>query len=147
MRALRSSSVAAVFRFAGLIAACATALAQDANGRATIAVVGDADRFNIGQDGYCGRRSEIELPSEKSFRIPAGKPTVFFIRSKFEMVGMTFICEGDFSFLPEPGLLHVVRFTMIAGNQCSLEMFRSRPGETPSRMSFVQEKVRACLNK
>lgn len=123
---------------------CPGASAQGTSPKATVTIVGDADRFNIGQDGYCGRRTEIESPSGKVFEIPAGKPTVFYVRSKFRTEVATYTCEGDFAFMPEPRLLHIVRYTF-EGNVCRLEMFRSEPSGTPAAMPFTREERRGCL--
>lgn len=124
-----------------------SALAQVEAPRATVAIVGDPDRFNIGQDGYCGKRTEIENPAGKSFRIPAGIRTNFFVRSRFRTTDITVTCEGDFSFMPEPGVLHVIRYTMVDDNKCRLELFRSEPGGTPVPMPVAVEPRQACLAK
>ena len=119
-------------------------IGQEQAARATIAVVGDADRFNVGQDGYCGRRTEISSPSNARFRVPSGVRTFFFVKASFRVAHGTYYCEGDFSFMPENGKLHIVRYSMI-DNQCKLELFRSDPGGTPMPMEVQVEESRSCL--
>lgn len=123
---------------------CATALAQQDAPKAIVAVVGDVDRFLIGQDGYCGNRNDVDSPSGKQFRIPADKPTFFNIQSKVHAGSFSARCEGEYSFTPIPAMLHIVRYTM-AGNQCKLEMFISNPGGSPVPAEFQREERRSCL--
>jgi hypothetical protein len=114
--------------------------------KARIALVGDAERFTIGQDGYCGQRTEIENPSSVSFEVPGGKETWFYIHTKFRSPIGTYTCEGDFAFKPDSGLLHIIRYTM-EGDRCNLELFKSLPGKDPQRASFVQGPRRSCLKQ
>jgi hypothetical protein len=88
---------------------CCAALAQDATPKSTIAIVGDAERFTIGQGGFCENRTDIGSPSGKKFRIPSNKESFFYIQSKIRGQVATYTCEGDFSFMPSPGLLHIIR--------------------------------------
>lgn len=112
--------------------------------KALVALVGDAIRFNIGQDGFCGKRTEIEHPGNAQFRIPSQTKTYFFVRSTFRVpIGM-YYCEGDYSFTPEPGKLHIIRY-VFHDSLCRLEVFNSVPGGTPQPMSFEQEARRSCL--
>jgi hypothetical protein len=123
---------------------CGTALAQDDPPKSIIAIVGDADRFTIGQGDFCDDRTEVSSPSGKQFRIPANKQSFFFIQSKVHSVAGAARCEGDFSFIPSPGLLHIIRFTM-NGNTCRLEIFESEPGGAPIPMAYKREQSRSCL--
>jgi hypothetical protein len=118
--------------------------AQHPAAKAIIVVVGDPERMNIGQDGYCGRRTEINQPKDKQFRIPAGVETFLFTRTTFRLSYGTYVCEGDFSFVPEGGQLHIIRYIM-EDRQCKLEMYRGLPGETPLPMPFQDEQRRSCL--
>lgn len=127
-----------------LFVACVGASAQTDVQKATVTIVGDADRFNIGQTGYCGKRTEIPNPSGLVFEVPAGKATVFYIRSKFRTESFTYTCEGDYAFLPEAKLLHIIRYTF-EGDKCRLEMFRSAPSSTPVPMAFTAEARKGCL--
>lgn len=124
--------------------------AEDAPGltpqKAVVAVVGEVNAFNIGQEGYCGARTAVDTTTVSKFRIPANQRTFFFIRSKFHTTSVNYTCEGDFSFVPEPGLLHMIRYSF-DGKQCILEVFRSAPGATPEPMAFVREELRSCLGK
>jgi hypothetical protein len=123
---------------------CAPALAQQDVPKAIVAVIGDADRLTIGQDGYCGERTEISSPSGKQFRIPANKESFFYIESRISMHTVKVVCKGEYSFIPEPGMLHIIRFTMLA-NTCKPEMFISTPGGDPRPASFQREEPRSCL--
>jgi len=123
-----------------------TAFSAEEIPKSIVAVVGDADTFNIGQEDYCGTRTEIASPSGKQVKVQSGKTTFFHIQAKFRTPSATYTCEGEFSFMPAPALLHVVRYTL-NGSQCKLEMFQSEPGGTPTRMEFNQEQSRSCLFK
>jgi hypothetical protein len=124
----------------------AIALAQQDPPKAVVAVVGDADRFTIGQEGFCGQRTEIASPSGKQFRIPSNKQTFFYIQSRIHGNMVTYTCEGDFSFTPEPGMLHIVRYSMEA-DHCRLEMFESVPGGEPVKVGVRREESQNCLFK
>ena len=76
--------------------------AQDAPLKAVVAIVGEVDAFNIGQEGFCGARTDVQSPSGSKFKIPANQQTYFFVRSKFQTTSFGYTCEGDFSFVPEP---------------------------------------------
>ncbi len=138
-----SGRIAALFF---LVLSCTQAQSQDQPQKAIVAVVGDADRFNVGQDGFCGNRTEISSPSNARFRVPAGVRTYFFVKSSFRVAHGTYYCQGDYSFLPEPGRLHIIRYSMI-DNQCRLELFKSDPGGTPAPMEVVAEEAKSCLVK
>ena len=125
---------------------CTAALAQQNPPKAVIALVGDVDRFTIGQEGFCGQRNEITSPSGKQFRIPSDKKTFFYIQSRIHGNMITYTCEGDYSFTPEPGMLHIVRYSMSA-DRCKLEMFESRPGEEPVPAAVQREESQNCLFK
>lgn len=119
-------------------------LAQEPPQKAVIALVGDADRFTIGQEGFCGKRSEIDVHKVKQFRIPADKETFFFIQARIHGAIATYTCEGEFSFTPEAGLLHIIRYSM-SGDKCQLEMFQSEPGGEPEQIPVNREKSQICL--
>lgn len=125
---------------------CTAALAQQDAPKAVVAVVGDADRFTIGQEGFCGKRTEIDSPSGKQFRIPSNKQTFFYIQSRIHGNMITYTCEGDFSFTPEPGMLHIIRYSM-ADNHCKLEVFESEPGGQPMPAAVQREQSQNCLFK
>ncbi len=131
---------------ASMLLAATAASAQDAAPKALIAIVGDADQFNIGQNGFCGKRNEIEFPAGAKFKIPANAQTYFFVRAKFRTPSVTYKCEGEYSFMPKPALLYVIRYTVL-GEQCRLEVFQSVPGETPESAPFAQEQPRSCLGQ
>ena len=109
-----------------------------------MALVGDMDRFNIGQDGYCGKRTEVDQPGKARFRIPSQVETFFFVRTTFRVEHGTYYCEGDYSFTPEPAALHIVRYSF-ESEQCKLELFRTLPGATPQPFPVKVEQRRSCL--
>jgi hypothetical protein len=125
-----------------LVRAQAVAPAEPA--RALIAVIGDVERFNVGQDGYCGARTEIPRPSNARFRIPAGRLTHLYIKGDFETPLGKVYCEGNFSFTPEADKLHIIRQTMY-DKVCNIEFFKSTPGSTPEKASLTEEPTRSCL--
>ena len=122
----------------------AVVVADDSTPKAIVALTGDPDRFNIGQDGYCGKRTEIETPANARFRIPSNAKTFFFVRTTFKAPTGTYYCEGDFSFVPDPGKLHVIRYTL-EGSQCKLEVLSTLPGSTPQPYAFEREPRQSCL--
>jgi hypothetical protein len=123
-----------------------TALAQEETPKSIVAIVGDAERFNIGQGSFCEHRSEIVSPSGKQLRIPPGKETFFYIKSTLRAPIGTFTCEGDFSFVPAPSMLHVVRY-IFSDDRCLMQVFQSEPGGTPKPMTFKREPPQSCLFK
>lgn len=131
---------------ASVALACLAAVAQDETPKAMLAIVGDADRLNVGQGAFCESRTEVPSPSGKQLRIPANKETYFYIQSRIRTQLAIYTCEGDFSFMPSPGLLHVVRYAM-SDDRCTLEMYHTEPGGTPKPMPFKQEQARVCLTK
>lgn len=114
--------------------------------RATVAVVGQADRFTIGQGDFCSPRTEIPRPSDVRFEIPADHLTFFFIRSSLRSQAEHLWCEGDFSFVPKAGFVHIVRYTHDQ-QKCRLELFAARPGDTPVPMAVTREEGRSCLGR
>jgi hypothetical protein len=122
------------------------ATADETPPKATVTIVGDADRFNIGQNGYCGKRNEVSHPSNALFRIPSAVPTYFYIHTKFLTELADYYCEGDFSFVPEPAHLHIIRYTF-SGSTCLLEIFSSTPEGTPQPLQFKREPTQNCLSK
>ena len=131
---------------AALLIQCGTVIAQDEIPKSIIAIVGDTDRFNIGQDGFCGERTEITSPSGKKFRIPSNKQSFFYVQSRIRTQMATYVCEGDYSFVPLPGMLHVIRYTM-SDDHCLLQLYQSEPGATPKLMKLTREEPRSCLFK
>jgi hypothetical protein len=120
-----------------------TASAQEPPAKSIIALVGDTDKFNIGQEGFCGERSNIDSPGGKKFRIPSNKKTFFYIRTAFHVQVGTYMCEGDYSFTPVPGQLYIIRYTRLNG--CMLEVFQSEPGESPRPTGVEREQSHSCL--
>lgn len=119
-------------------------VAQETPQKSIVAIVGDTDRFNIGQTGFCGDRTDITSPTGKQFRIPSDKKTFFFIQSKIHAQMATYTCEGEYSFTPTSGLLHLIRYTM-NNDHCMLEMYQSEPGGSPTPIDFTREEKRSCL--
>jgi len=121
-------------------------LAQEPASKAVIALVGDADRFSIGQEGFCGRRTEIDVTHVKQFRIPADKETFFYIQARMHGAVATYTCEGEYAFIPAAGLLHIIRYS-ISDNACQLEVFQSEPGAAPVKIAVRREPSQSCLVK
>ncbi len=121
------------------------AQAQDAAPpKAIIALVGDTDQFTIGQDGFCGKRNEVSPTAGAKFKIPANQTTYFSVRSKFRTAQSVSTCEGEYSFLPQPDLLYMIRYTWL-GTRCQLDLFQSTPGATPQPAPVHMEPARSCL--
>ena len=130
---------------AALSIPCLSAGADEPAPKSIIALVGDTDKFNIGQNDFCGDRSEVDSPGGKQFRIPSNKQSFFYIRTKFYAQVASYVCEGDYSFTPLPGKLYVIRYTMT--DRCVLEMFETNPGVDPEPTGFKREPSRSCLFK
>ena len=119
------------------------ASAQSPPSKAIIAVVGDAERLNIGQSGYCGNRTEIDRPSNVQFQVPPDKQTYFYIKASFRVPTGHYYCEGDYSFVPQAGKLHIIRYSFLE-SACRLELFAGTPGATPVPAAFEREERRSC---
>lgn len=142
----RFTTLCLSFLLVGNSATISSARAQDDAQRAIVVIVGDADRFNIGQNGYCGKRSEIPNPSNAQFRVHPDKRTYFYIKASIETAfGITY-CEGDYSFIPEATKVHIIRYSM-AGDNCLLELFQSVAGEAPTPANLIQEEHHSCLSQ
>jgi hypothetical protein len=120
------------------------AIADESAPKAIVALVGDMDCFNVGQDGYCGKQTEIEKPTDLQLKIPSNTKTFFFVRTTFRVQPATYYCEGDYSFVPEPGKLHIIRYAL-EGRQRKLEVLNTVPCSTPQLFPFEQEPRRSCL--
>jgi hypothetical protein len=121
-----------------------SAFAQQDAPKAVVAVVGDADRFTIGQEDFVGRTGLLR--PAKAIPHSLNKQTFFYIQSRIHGNMVTYTCEGDFSFMPEPGMLHIIRYSM-ADNHCKLEMFESEPGGEPVPADVRREESQNCLFK
>ncbi len=110
--------------------ACTGARAQADPPRAIVAVVGEAERLTVGQDGFCGARTEIATPANVQFKVAPNRRTFFFIQTSFRVQAGTYTCRGDFSFVPEAGRLHIIRHTM-QDTACRVELFKAVPGADP----------------
>jgi hypothetical protein len=122
-----------------------SAFAQQDAPKAVVAVVGDADRFTIGQEDFVGERTEIASPSAKAIPHSSNKQTFFYIQSRIHGNMVTYTCEGDFS-LCRSRMLHIIRYSM-ADNHCKLEMFESEPGGEPVPADVRREESQNCLFK
>ncbi len=126
-----------------------SAQAQDSTPpKAIVVLVGDTDQFNIGQNGFCGKRTDITPAAGARFKIPANQKTYFSVRSTFRTAQSESYCGGEYSFLPLPDLLYMIRYTGL-GERCLLEVFQSTPGSAaaPASVPFDQEAPRSCLGK
>ena len=111
---------------------------------ATIEVLGTADRLNVGQNGYCGARTEIDSPRNMSFDVPAGRRTWLYIMSKAPGVFEGARCAADYSFVPDAGRTYTIRFTR-GSRKCLTEFYRAEPGESPRPSPLHVEEPRSCL--
>lgn len=110
---------------------------------AHLVLVGQVERFNIGQAGFCGPRTEIDKPTSVAFEVPAERQTHFHIRTVIQRGSQPVVCAGDYHFVPGTGVLHIIRATP-QGDSCVLEMFRSYPGGRPRRVELNTAATRDC---
>ena len=106
--------------------------------------MGDAEFFNIGQDGYCGKRAIVDSPASKTFLLPSGKTTWFRMSSRLRVPTATYSCSGEYSFLPVAGKLHILRYSVVADG-CLFEHFMGEPSGTPAPAPIQQGEPRSCL--
>ena len=115
-----------------------------ADERARLAVAGDVDFLNIGQNGYCGARTTINSPTSKAISFAADRRTWFRVKSTMRVPVATYTCAGEFSFLPKSGSTYLARFSF-NGDQCTLEFFRAVPGTDPVREHLIEEDPQVCF--
>jgi hypothetical protein len=114
--------------------------------KARIAVVGDADTFNIGQDGFCGARQFVDRTSWQSIFVDGGTPVFFHVKSKAYGAIVRSECEGDNTFVPAAGSAYIVRFSHEA-NRCVTELFRVVSGADPVREKLTMSPAQPCIAK
>ena len=117
------------------------ASAAMAQAQARIAVVGDWNWLLIGQMGYCGDMTRIGKEAALKILVDGGART--WIRPDVD-TGPRSHCQGDFSFVPEPGNKYVVRFTADQ-QRCEIELFRLVAAGDPEREPLQSEERRSCL--
>jgi len=123
-----------------LIVLIPSALAADA----TLTAIGDMDRLNVGQSGFCGQRKELEADSWQVIQLKGGEPVWLFASSRYRMRPRERICRIERSFTPASGQAYVLRISHVPGD-CRAELFRAVPGADPVRVKMVMPEGQSCL--
>jgi hypothetical protein len=119
----------------------APAIAQEQE-QARIIAIGNINRLEIGQEGYCGKKTMIPHETFENIVVDGDKRIWIYIA---EVQGIA-KCLGVASFTPKPATTYVIRSTWQGrGNNCILELFRVGPGNKPVRDSIQIEEQRTCL--
>jgi hypothetical protein len=123
-----------------------TTLGASADGKGRLAVGGDVDFLNIGQDGYCGARTTIDRPASKVINFAGDKRTWFRVKSTMRVPAATYTCAGEYSFVPAMGTTYIGRYSFL-GDRCVFEFFRAVPGADPTREQITVEESQVCFAK
>jgi hypothetical protein len=131
----------------------ASSFPATATNKARLAFVGEHDELQVGQDGYCGARTNVARENWQSVFAQGGERVWFRLSAKlrgqvsrFRGENLDFSCEGEYSFVPTAGKLYIVRYAWL-DNSCQFELFRSNPGGTPEAEPLTVETRRSCLGQ
>ncbi len=113
---------------------------------ARIVAVGDFDSVNVGQDGYCGRRTDVPSSDWKNILVRGNEQVWFQLKAVVHSTSFKTTCEGDYSFFPGAGKAYIIRFSMDA-MACRFELFRVIPNADPVREPLVRSESQSCLFK
>lgn len=133
----------------GLAAALLVPLGGGAAERARIGVVGDLDSLTVGQDGYCGERTQVDKKAWRGIFVDGDERTWFGIKATVQLGTGKVDCSGEFSFVPAAAQTYIIRYTWAAyqSDQCLFELFRVVPGGDPVRENLTREQPQVCLIK
>ncbi len=123
-----------------------TTLSASADTKGRLAIGGDVDFLNIGQDGYCGARTTIDRPTSKVINLAGDKRTWFRVKSTMRVPVGTYTCAGEYSFVPAVGATYIGRYSF-QGDRCVFEFFRAAPGADPIREKITDEESQVCFAK
>lgn len=143
MRPIRLKSFSRCFIFFALILLGAQVHATN---KARIAIIGDVDTVNVGQDGFCGERTSIPTKALKGIFVEGGQTVWFRIRSTIHLPTHQRTCDGEYSFSPEVATAYIVRYSN-DGEVCRAEVFRVVPGGDPEREPIQSEPAQICMGK
>lgn len=126
-----------------LIVSCQAANAQ---GKSRLVVVGDLDAFIVGQDGYCGARTDVPSSEWKNIIVRGDERVWFEAKSVDHSLSFTMRCSGDYSFVPQSGKAYIIRY-WLDERQCHFELFRVVPQADPVREPLTRSEPQVCLFK
>jgi hypothetical protein len=134
---LRRQSVRAAIVLAALLAGGPVSAQQKVH----IIAVGDINRLEIGQQGYCGTKTVVPYKLFQQVYVDSGERVYVDVLEKLGR----YECMGEFSFVPHAPNTYVIR-SAVRGFICHFEVFRAAPGEKPVQESEVQnEPRRSCF--
>ncbi len=117
-----------------------------ASEKARIAIVGDLDQVNIGQDGYCGDRTYVNRESWRNIFVDGDREVWFRMNATARLPEFELKCAGEYSFTPKVETAYILRYTF--GNEkCHFELFRIVPGSDPVQEPLTAQESQICLGK
>jgi hypothetical protein len=94
--------------------------------------------YEIGYEGYCGSKQDLDAAAGKTVKIRAGERADILILSTGSVYSR---CRGTVSFVPEPGEHYIGK---VSG--CTISFARALPdGKITYVPTFQVEKERYCL--
>ena len=124
-----------------LVIACQATHAEQ---KSRIVAVGDFDSVNVGQNGYCGERTEVPSNAWKNILVRGDERVWFQMKSVIHSTSFTTTCEGDYTFVPAAGKAYIIRFSLDVG-VCRYELFRAVPNADPVREPLTHPEPQSCL--
>ncbi len=121
-------------------------LASHAVEQSRLIVVGDLDAFIVGQDGYCGARTNVPSSDWKKILVRSDERVWFEAKSLVRSTSFNTSCSGDYSFVPEAGQAYIIRYWLDA-KQCHFELFRVVPRADPVPQALTISESQSCLFK
>ena len=143
---MRSTRLKSYFRYVTFFALILLGAQVHATNKARIAIIGDVDTVNVGQDGFCGERTSIPTKALKGVFVEGGQTVWFRIRSTILLPPHQRTCDGEYSFSPEAATAYIVRYSN-DGEVCRAEVFRVVPGGDPEREPIQSEPAQICMGK
>lgn len=113
---------------------------------ATLTVIGDADAVVLGQDGYCGARSDLPRESWRRIVLKGDEQVWFLAKSTARTADRRHICNAEYTFIAAAGTAYILRMTH-RPRDCLSELFRVVPGGDPKRVAMVAPASQSCLFK
>ena len=112
--------------------------------KSRIVAVGDFDYLNVGQNGYCGERSDVPSTEQKNILVRGDERVWFRMKSVIHSTSFKTTCAGDYSFVPDAGKTDIIRFSL-DDRACHFELFRVIPNADPVREPLTPAEPQSCL--
>lgn len=118
---------------------------------ATLTVIGDMDSFVIGQDGFCGDRTQVDEAGLQKIILRGDEQVWLMAKSRFYLGNLkrgprTSVCQRERAFIPKAGTAYILRLTHMPGD-CQIELFRAVRDADPVREKMIIPTSQSCLLK